>query len=114
VDAHRSLLLLAGPYVKKGYTSHTHANFGSILRMIYTLLDVPFVNQYDATATLLTDLFTPKPDYTPYSLEMPSKEVFDPEVSMKKYHRGIDWRSIMKGPEMDDVDDMRKMHKEKK
>ncbi len=114
VDAHRSLLLLAGPYVKKGYTSHTHANFGSILRMIYTLLDVPFVNQYDATATLLTDLFTAKPDYTPYSLEMPSKEVFDPEVSMKKYHRGIDWRSIMKGPEMDDVDDMRKMHKEKK
>ena len=31
IDAHRSLLMLAGPYVKKNYVSHTHANFGSIL-----------------------------------------------------------------------------------
>ena len=30
VDAHRSVLMMAGPYVKKGYVSHTHANFGSV------------------------------------------------------------------------------------
>ena len=30
VDAHRSVLMLAGPYVKRGYVSHTHANFGSL------------------------------------------------------------------------------------
>jgi YVTN family beta-propeller protein len=110
IDAHRSLLMLAGPYVKKGYVSHTHANFGSILRMIYTLLDVPFVNQYDATASTLQDFFTDKPDYTPYTLVYPSKEVFDWDLAMKKYHRGIDWKKIEKGPEMDDVEDMRKAH----
>jgi hypothetical protein len=110
VDAHRSLLMMAGPYVKHGYVSHTHANFGSILKIIYTLLDVPYVNQYDATATLLQDFFTDKPDFKPYTLTFPSKEVFDPQVAMKRYHRDIDWRKIMKGPEMDDEDELRKEH----
>jgi hypothetical protein len=110
VDAHRSLLMMAGPYVKHGYTSHEHANFGSIMKVIYTLLDVPYVNQYDATATLLQDFFTDKPDFTPYTLTFPSKEVFDPLVAMKRYHRGIDWKKIMKGPEMDNEEELRKEH----
>ena len=110
IDAHRSLLMLAGPYVKRGYVSHTHANFGSILKTIYTILNVPYVNQYDATATLLRDFFTDKPDYRPYTLEFPSKEVFDPQVAMKRYNRNIDWRKVLKGPEMDDEDEIRKEH----
>jgi hypothetical protein len=110
VDAHRSVLMMAGPYVRKNYVSHTHANFGSILRLIYSILGVQPVNQYDATASLLLDFFTSKPDYTPYTLVMPDKRVFDPEVAMKKYHRGIDWKKIMQGPEMDDEDDMKREH----
>ncbi|MES1222287.1 MAG: phosphoesterase, partial [Bacteroidota bacterium] len=66
IDAHRSILMLAGPYVKRGYTAHGHANFGSILKMIYTLLNVPYVNQYDATASGLQEFFTNKPDFRPY------------------------------------------------
>jgi hypothetical protein len=76
--------------------------------MIYTLKNVPFVNQYDATASTLQDFFTDQPDFTPYTLVFPSKEVFDPKVAMKKYGRDIDWKKIMKGPDMDDEDDMRK------
>ncbi len=110
IDAHRSILMMAGPYVKHGYVSHTHANFGSILKTIYTILNVPYVNQYDATASLLQDFFTDKPDFSPYTLEFPSKEVFDPQVAMKRYNRNIDWRKVMKGPEMDDEDDLRKEH----
>ncbi len=110
IDAHRSILMMAGPYVKRGYTSHTHANFGSILKTIYNILGVPYVNQYDATASLLQDFFTDKPDYTPYTLVMPSKTVFDPQQAMKRYHKNIDWRKIMKGPDMDDEVDMRKEH----
>ena len=108
MDAHRSVLMLAGPYVKKGYTSHTHANFGSIIRMIYSLTAVPFVNQYDATASTLQDFFTDKPDFRTYDLVYPDKAVFDPTKAMKKYKRDIDWKKILKGPEMDDEDDMRK------
>ncbi len=116
LDAHRSVLMMAGPYVKRNYVSHTHANFGSILKLIYNTLGVPYVNQYDVTASHLGDFFTSKPDYTPYTLEMSDKRVFDPEVSMKRYNRGIDWRKIMRGPntKMDDEDEIRKVHYKKK
>ncbi len=107
VDAHRSILMLAGPYVKHGYVSHEHANFGSILKMIYNLLNVPYVNQYDATATELQDFFTSKPDYTPYKMVFPSKEVFDPQLALKKFHRYDDWRKVIKSGEMDDEDELR-------
>lgn len=110
IDAHRSILMMAGPYVKHGYVSHTHANFGSILKTIYTILNVPCVNQYDATATLLQDFFTDKPNFRRYTLEFPSKEVFDPQIAMQRYNRKIDWRKVIKGPEMDDEDDLRKEH----
>lgn len=112
IDGHRSILMMAGPYVKHGYTSHVHANFGAILKTIYTILDVPYVNQYDATASLLQDFFTDKPDFTPYNLVFPSPEVFDAQLAMKKYNRTIDWRKIEKGPEMDDEEEMRKSHYE--
>jgi YVTN family beta-propeller protein len=110
IDAHRSILMMAGPYVKRGYTSHVHANFGSILKTIYTLFDVPYVNQYDATASLLQDFFTDKPDFRPYDLVFPSAEVFDPQLAMKRYNKTIDWRKIEKGPEMDDEKEQREEH----
>lgn len=110
IDAHRSLLLLAGPYVKQGYVSHTHANFGSILKIIYNLLGVPYVNQYDATASLLQDFFTDKPDLRPYEAVLPDVRVFDPQQAMKPYNKPFDWRKIQKGPEMDDRADQRAEH----
>jgi hypothetical protein len=110
IDAHRSILMMAGPYVKRNYTSNTHANFGSILKVIYNILDIPYVNQYDATASLLDDFFTDKPNYTPYNLVYPSKEIFNPTNAMKRYNRDIDWRKVEKGPEMDDEEDMKKAH----
>ena len=108
IDAHRSILMMAGPYIKRGYVSHTHANFGSILKTIYNILNVPYVNQYDVTASLLQDFFTDKPDFTPYTLEQHDPRVFDADKAMLKYNRTIDWRKIMQGPAMDKVEDMRK------
>ena len=108
IDAHRSILMMAGPYVKRGYVSHTHANFGSILKTIYNILNVPYVNQYDVTASLLQDFFTTKPNFTPYTLEQHDPRIFDVNKAMKKYNRTIDWRKIMQGPEMDNVKDIKK------
>jgi len=110
IDAHRSILMMAGPYVKKGYVSHTHANFGAILKTIYNILGVPYVNQYDVTASLLQDFFTPIPDYTPYDLELHDERIFDVEKAMKKYNQPIDWRKIVQGPAMDNADEMRADH----
>ena len=110
LDAHRSLLLLAGPYVKKGYVSHTHANFGAILKTIYNILNVPYVNQYDATGTLLTDFFTSRPDFRPYSLERSDTRIFDPQAAMRRYGKTVDWRKVEQGPAMDDEDEAREAH----
>jgi hypothetical protein len=102
--------MMAGPYVKKNYVSKTHANFGSILKVIYNVLGVPYVNQYDITASLLTDFFTNKPDFTPYHFEFPSQEVFDWDKAMKRYNQPIDWRKIKQGPQMDDEKEQRTEH----
>ena len=110
IDAHRSILLMAGPYIKKNYVSKTHANFGSILKVMYNILGVPYVNQYDITASLLSDFFTNKPDFTPYNFEFPSQEVFDWDKSMKKYNQTIDWRKIKQGPKMDNENEQRTEH----
>ena len=110
VDAHRSVLMMAGPYVKKGYVSHTHANFGSILKTIYNILDVPYVNQFDVTGSLLQDFFTPTPDFTPYSFEKHDERVFDADKAMKKYNKTIDWRKIEQGPPLDNEEVEREVH----
>ncbi len=110
IDAHRSILMMIGPYVKKGYVSHTHANFGSILKTIYNILNVPYVNQFDVTASLLQDFFTNEPDFMPYTLERHDTRIFDAELSMKKYNKTIDWRKIEQGPLMDNEDDARIIH----
>lgn len=110
IDAHRSILLMAGPYVKKNYISHTHANFGSILKVIYNILGVPYVNHYDATASLLNDFFTNEPNYDPYYFEFPSQEVFDWDKAMKKYNKNLDWRKIKQGPKMDNEAEQRSEH----
>ena len=110
IDGHRSILMMAGPYVKKGYVSHTHANFGSILKTIYNILNVPYVNHFDVTASLLQDFFTDEPDFTPYTLERHDSRMYDAELSMKKYNKTIDWRKIEQGPAMDDENDAREIH----
>lgn len=114
IDAHRSILMLAGPYVKKGYVSHTHANFGSILKTIYNVLDVPYVNQYDVTASLLQDFFTNKPDYNPYTFIPSDTRVFDTKKAMARYSKNTNWRKIKKGVDMDDEDRERNDHYKQK
>jgi hypothetical protein len=107
LDAHRSVLMLAGPYVKRGYVSHTHANFGSIIRTIYTLLDLPCVNQYDAAATLLDDFFTPEASLQGYEALPHDPRVFDPQKALAKYGRDFDWRRAPQGLKMDDEREQR-------
>ncbi|MDX1907208.1 MAG: bifunctional YncE family protein/alkaline phosphatase family protein [Bacteroidia bacterium] len=110
IDAHRSVLMMAGPYVKHGYVSHTHGNFGSLLKVIYNVLGVPYVNQYDVTATLLADFFTATPDLSPYTLVLPDKRVFDPQRALDVYRMTFHLPAILEGPKMDDEGEQRREH----
>jgi hypothetical protein len=77
VDAHRSLLLTISPYAKPG-VSHVHTSMASILKTIDLILGMPFINQYDAAASDLSDMFTTTPDFTPYTALPSDTRIFDP------------------------------------
>ncbi len=66
VDAHRSILLLASPYVKRGFVDHNMYSTTSVLKTIELILGLPTMSQYDAAAFPLTPAFTNHPDFTPY------------------------------------------------
>jgi DNA-binding beta-propeller fold protein YncE len=77
VDAHRTVLLAAGPYVRRNYVSHTNTSFPGLLKTIFELLNLPPLNLMDATAASLRDIFTTDPDFTPFDVSIPDKRVFD-------------------------------------
>ena len=112
IDAHRSLLMMISPWAKRGYVSHTHANFGAILKTIYNICDIPPLNQFDATATLLQDFFTYKPDLTPYSAEMVDERIFDPQKALDPYDKEFRWESLNESPDLDNEKDFRNSHDE--
>jgi YVTN family beta-propeller protein len=108
IDAHRSLLLLAGPHVRRGYVSSTLASFGSLMRIIFTVLGVPPLNQFDATASLPDDMFRGDRDLTPYTAIASDRRLFDPATALKPFERDFNWKGIAASPVMDDPEDMRR------
>ena len=69
VDGHRSIFLAVSPWVKKQYVSKTHTSLASIFKTVNLILGLPPLNQYDAVATDLRDMFTATPDFTPYNFQ---------------------------------------------
>ncbi len=78
IDAHRTLLLCAGPYFKKNYVSHVNASLPGLLKTIFRILRLSPLNLFDATASDLADTFTNTPDFAPYDAVPVDKRVFDP------------------------------------
>lgn len=67
VDAHRSPIYLAGPYVKRNYVDHTPYTTSGVLRTIELILGLPPMSQYDAAATPLWRCFTSTPDESAFN-----------------------------------------------
>jgi len=79
IDAHRTLLLCAGPWAKQGYVSHVNTSFPGLLKTIFRLLQLPPLNLFDAAASDLSDCFTNQPDFEGYKLEDVDRRIFDPD-----------------------------------
>jgi YVTN family beta-propeller protein len=112
VDAHRSLLMVISPYAKKNYVSHTHYSFGSIFKTFWNVLGLPYLNQYDAGANDLADMFTDKPDFTPYNALPVDIRVFDAQKALDPLDEKFDWKQLLKGPDIDNPEDMIRESKE--
>ena len=77
IDSHRTVLLAAGPYIKRDYITHTNSSFPGLLKTIFELLRMPPLNLMDATAAGLYDIFSNEPDFTPYDPLIPDLRIFD-------------------------------------
>ena len=72
VDAHRSIILLAGGHVARGVTSHARVTTPGVLRTIELLLSVGALGRNDAVAPPLADAFTMNVDRTPFVAAVPA------------------------------------------
>jgi hypothetical protein len=106
VDAHRSILMVVSPYAKRNYVSKVHYSFGSIFKTFWNVLGLPYLNQYDAAATDLSNMFTGKPDFTPYNALPPDLRIFDPQKALTPLDEKFDWDAIQKSPDLDNPKDM--------
>jgi YVTN family beta-propeller protein len=72
VDGHRSLCLVAGPYVKRDTLISNFYNQSSVLHTICQIFGVQPMNQLVAMAPLMTECFHEAADYTAYTCITPS------------------------------------------
>ena len=113
IDAHRSVLLVVSPWVKRDFVSHVHYSFGSLFKTFWNILGLPYLNQYDAGANDLSDFFTDTPDYSPYNALPCDKRIFDPQKALDPLDEDFDWKSLEESPVIDNVRDMIRESKEK-
>lgn len=78
VDAHRSVLLVASPWVKPGSVSHHHTSMGSIIRTIDELLGLGPMNLEDALAGDINGIFDGQSHLDPYRFRPSDTRVFAP------------------------------------
>jgi DNA-binding beta-propeller fold protein YncE len=67
VNAFRTTAYVVSPYTKRYTVVSTQYNQTSLLRTIELILGLPPMNQFDATATPMTDCFTATADLTPFT-----------------------------------------------
>jgi hypothetical protein len=106
VDAHRSVLLVMSPYVRKGFLSHRHSSMGSIQKTIYELLGLGPLNLEDALASDLSDMFTTAPNFAPYAVLPSDPRVFNPASA-----RIARPKTAKEKADLADIDDSQKIRK---
>ena len=106
IDAHRCILMVVSPFAKRDYVSKVHYSFGSIFKTYWNILGLPYLNQYDAGATDLSDMFTGKPDFTPYTALPADLRIFDPQKALAPFDEKFDWKSLEESPVLDNPEDM--------
>lgn len=67
VDAHRSIALVASPYVRRAAVVSDMLSTSGILRTMELILGLAPMSQFDAAARPLYSCFTGEPDLTPYT-----------------------------------------------
>ncbi len=108
VDAHRSICMVISPWARRGFISHRHYSFGSVFKTFWTTFGAPCLNQYDAGAADLSELFAQTPDFQPFAARAIDPRLFDPQTALDPFDEKFDWRALKESPDLDDVRDMKR------
>jgi len=103
VDAHRSVLLVASPFARRGMVDSTFYTTSSVLRTIGALLDLPPLSQYDAGATPLWPAFAARADLTPFAA-VPNRWPLD-ERNAHAFRSRVSDQDLA-GPDMADEEEL--------
>jgi len=104
VDAHRSPVYIAGPYVKRNFVDHTPYTTSGILRTMELILGLAPMSQYDAAATPLWRCFTAIPDLTPYTTLPAQVDITEKNLvwnELSKRSAGFDFSKEDRVPDME-------------
>ena len=104
VDAHRSILGIASPWLKPGAVSHSHTDFGSITRTIDELLGLGPNNLEDALAGSLTGIFDTQLHLEPFAAVPADPRIFVPQNA--KIAKPKTKREAAELLDMDDADEI--------
>jgi YVTN family beta-propeller protein len=120
VDSHRSFVYAISPYSKRGVTISTNYNTVNVLRTMEDLLGIDHLNQSDANAAAMVDVFTRSPNFTPYSAVIPGDlcaAPVDPNLvpacqsasakitpKLPELHDSAWWAAALKGFDFHDAD----------
>lgn len=87
VDATRTVALAASPYVKRGsVVSDSYDQLG-LLRTIEIILGLDPLNLNDGLAAPMFNIFTEKPDFSPYVPPMPSTYLLESDQKLYQQNR---------------------------
>lgn len=113
VDAHRSILMVASPWIVPGTVSHQHTSMGSIIRTINELLGLSPMNLEDALAGDVTGIFGTELHAMPYITESSDPRIFEPTKA--KLAKPRTKKQAAELLDMDDADEIHhQMEKDKK
>ncbi len=92
VDAHRTVCLVASPYVRRGVVDHRMYSTVSMLRTMELILGLPPMSQFDAASAPMITAFQDTPTLTPYEALKPNQSLG--EVNQKNAYRAEDSKEL--------------------
>jgi len=92
VDAHRTVCLVASPYVRRGTVDHTMYSTVSMLRTIELILGLAPMSQFDAAAAPMLAAFTDTANASPYRAVLPRQPLN--ELNRASAYRAQDSRAL--------------------